>query len=158
MSFDNTEGQLHSTSPEQTQAIGRQLAAALRAGDIVALDGDLGAGKTCLIQGIAEGLGVQDIVNSPTFVLLNVYEGAGQRVVYHFDLYRLADAEELEQIGAPEFFDDPRGISLVEWAERMPQALPSQRWHVRLQLGSGFDDRIIIWRRPASDAQGRQSQ
>lgn len=145
------------TSAEQTAQAGRELATLLRAGDLVALQGDLGAGKTCLIQGIAEALGVTEVVNSPTFVLLNIYEGRGGLRVYHFDLYRLATSEELEDIGALEFFHDPAGISLVEWAERVPELLPAQRWDVRLAHGASADERTIHWQ-PTAAAHGRNTE
>jgi tRNA threonylcarbamoyladenosine biosynthesis protein TsaE len=154
---------VHSMSAAQTEQFGRELAAALEPGDLVALSGDLGAGKTCLIQGIAAGLGVTEVVNSPTFVLLNIYAGrsaAGMSLsVYHFDLYRLATNEELEDIGALDFFDDPQGISLVEWAERMPDLLPAARWEIRLEHGATADERTIRWQRTAvDDAHGRQTK
>ncbi|MDA0334792.1 MAG: tRNA (adenosine(37)-N6)-threonylcarbamoyltransferase complex ATPase subunit type 1 TsaE [bacterium] len=154
--------QIHTTGAAQTAAFGRQLATVLSPGDLVALSGDLGAGKTCLIQGIAEGLGVTEVVNSPTFVLLNVYTGrsdAGAALsVYHFDLYRLATRDELEDIGALEFFDDPQGISLVEWAERMPELLPARRWEIRLEHGVTADERTICWHRTAGDAHGEETE
>ena len=157
----SSAGELYTTSAEETKQFGRVLAAALRPGDLVALNGELGAGKTCLIQGIAEGLGVTDVVNSPTFVLLNLFAGrdaaGGELTVYHFDLYRLASSDELEDIGAVEFFYDPQGVSLVEWAERLPESLPAARWEVRLEYGPTTADRTIRWRRPAAgNAHGRQ--
>ena len=154
---------VHTTSAAETVQFGRELAAALSPGDLVALSGDLGAGKTCLIQGIADGLGVTEVVNSPTFVLLNIYAGqsaAGVALsVYHFDLYRLATSEELEDIGALEFFHDPLGVSLVEWAERMPDMLPAVRWEIRLEHGANADDRRICWQRlAAKETHGRLSK
>lgn len=155
--FVAAEGRVHSAAPEETTAFGRQLAQALAPGDVVGLDGDLGAGKTCLIQGIAEGLGVTDVVSSPTFILLNIYDGAAGLRLYHFDLYRLTTADELEEIGATEFFGEPGGISLVEWANRLPEVLPAARWRLHLDhvdRGSGespdvAQERIIRWQRPA---------
>lgn len=153
----STTGQRLTTSAEQTVQLGRELAQSLQAGDLVALKGDLGAGKTCLIQGIAEGLGVTEVVNSPTFVLLNVYEARGALRLYHFDLYRLSTSEELEDIGAVEFFHDPQGISLVEWADRVPELLPADRWDVCLAHGATADERTIHWQRTTA-ADGRNTE
>jgi tRNA threonylcarbamoyladenosine biosynthesis protein TsaE len=151
-------GSLHSQSAEETTQFGRQLAAVLEPGDLVALNGDLGAGKTCMIQGIAEGLGVTDVVNSPTFVLLNQYTASARLLVHHFDLYRLTSNEELEDIGAVEFFHDPQGVSLVEWADRMPEMLPTRHWEIRLEHGTTSTERTICWRRPGLQEQGRKTE
>ena len=161
--FDAAAGELCTASAEETKRFGSVLAAALRPGDLVALNGELGAGKTCLIQGIADGLGVNDVVNSPTFMLLNIFAGrdaaGGELNVYHFDLYRLALCDELEDIGAVEFFHDPQGVSLVEWAERMPEMLPPVRWEVQLEYGVAAADRTIRWRRPATGkTHGRKTE
>ena len=147
-----SRGEWLTTGAEETLRRGAELAAALSPGDCVALSGDLGAGKTCLIQGIAAGLGVAEVVSSPTFVLLNVYTGrrvSGRPLtVYHFDLYRLTAAEELEDIGADEFLHDPDAVSLVEWADRMPQVLPAARWNLHIDHGVDAHERRIRWRRP----------
>lgn len=124
-----------SHSPEQTRVLGEHLGRQLRPGEVVAFSGDLGAGKTCMIQGVCAGLEVEDVVNSPTFILINEYEGraGGQPVkVYHFDLYRLRNQIELEALGAEEYFYG-QGICLVEWAERARAALPPQRREVVLE-------------------------
>ena len=137
-----------SHSAEETRSLGRRLAEHLVPGDLVAFRGNLGTGKTCMIQGVCEGLQVRDVVNSPTFIIINHYEGRlGERdvTVYHFDLYRLTGAkEELEGIGAPEFFSGD-GICLVEWADRAWEQLPSPRWEVDLQH-SGEAGRRVSWR------------
>ncbi len=129
------------SSPEQTQALGHRLAAELQRGDLVALQGDLGSGKTCLIQGLCAALGVTSRVNSPSFVLINEYAGRDQSetewMIRHFDLYRLSGSEELEDIGAREFFHDPDGLCLVEWADRVPDVLPAQHWYIAI---SHMDD------------------
>jgi tRNA threonylcarbamoyladenosine biosynthesis protein TsaE len=118
-------------SLEQTYELGRSLAPRLNVGDLVALTGDLGAGKTALVRGLSIGLGVGDarIVSSPTFVLVHEYEG---RVpVYHIDLYRMSEpAEELVDLGLDEMLGD--GVVLVEWAERAGDALPPH-WRVRIE-------------------------
>ena len=139
----------------ETRLFGRELAAELTPGDLVALEGDLGTGKTCLVQGICAGLGVEEGVNSPTFVLLNVYDITGERGplrIYHFDLYRLETVEELADIGADQFFHEADAVTLVEWADRLPELLPEQRWRVRLEYGEGEHDRRIRWRRPEAGA------
>jgi tRNA threonylcarbamoyladenosine biosynthesis protein TsaE len=124
-----------SHSPEETRALGEKLGRQLSPGEVVAFSGDLGAGKTCMIQGVCAGLEIPDQVNSPTFVLINEYAGrAGGLpvVVYHFDLYRLRGEKELEALGAEEYFYS-QGICLVEWAERARTALPPRRREVVLE-------------------------
>ena len=115
-------------SPEEMQHFGEQFALQLRAGDVVLLHGDLGAGKTTLTQGILRGLGVRDPVTSPTFVLVAEYAGhvaSGEPVmIRHVDLYRLADPAELDSIGFSDIVEDPDGILIVEWPERAGAGLP----------------------------------
>jgi tRNA threonylcarbamoyladenosine biosynthesis protein TsaE len=100
---------------EETQKVGMELGARLVPGTVVGLIGALGSGKTCLAQGICRGLGVEEYVTSPSFVLIHEYEG--RLPVYHFDLYRLRDAEALFDLGYEEYFYGD-GVCLVEWAER----------------------------------------
>ncbi len=133
-----------SESAAATRAHGEALAAQLAPGQVVALFGDLGSGKTCLVQGICAGLGVVDPVTSPTFILINEYAGRamGRPVpVYHFDLYRLGSPAELEDLGAEEYFYGA-GICLVEWAEHAGNLLPPNRWEVRFTV-AGADRRQI---------------
>ena len=105
-----------SKSPEETMLLGELLATALKGGDIISLTGELGAGKTVLIKGICKSLGVKENVSSSSFVLMRVLSGT--LPVYHFDLYRLNDEEELRELGCDEYlFSD--GISLIEWAEKL---------------------------------------
>jgi len=114
-----------SRSPEETREIGVKIGLLCKAGDVIALDGDLGAGKTCLIQGLAEGLGVskKSYVRSPTFTILNVHNG---RVpLYHFDLYRLSNLDELEEIGYREYIYG-EGVSVLEWASNVEEAIPGE--------------------------------
>lgn len=114
-----------SGSREETIALGRRLGALLAPGDVLVLTGDLGAGKTQLTKGIAEGMGVSSDVTSPTFTIEMVYEGA-QMPLYHFDLYRLDDAEQLEDTG---IFDvlGSEGVCVIEWGERFADELGDER-------------------------------
>jgi tRNA threonylcarbamoyladenosine biosynthesis protein TsaE len=120
-------------SPDETLELGRRIGRAARPGDVIALVGDLGTGKTVLAKGVAEGLGAASAreVISPTFVLCREYMD-GRLPLYHFDAYRLRGAADLEGIGASEVFGGD-GLSLVEWADRAPQALPQDRLEVRLE-------------------------
>lgn len=116
-------------SEGETIALGELLASQLGPGDVVALFGELGAGKTKFIQGVCRGLGVRRFVASPSFVLLNEYQG---RVpVYHFDFYRMQRLEELLELGLDEYFYG-QGVCLVEWAERALQVLPEERVEVTI--------------------------
>lgn len=108
-------------SPVQTQALGRRLAAALGPGDVLALCGDLGTGKTTFVQGLARGLRVTESVTSPSFVLVREY--AGRLPVYHLDLFRLDRVDDLSAIGYDEYVAG-QGVTVIEWAQKMPQALP----------------------------------
>ena len=118
-------------SPAETIALAAKFAKHLKAGDIVFLQGDLGAGKTVFMKGIAKALNVSpDDVNSPTFILMNVYHG--KLPMYHFDLYRLEKPEELKSVQLDEYFYGD-GISIIEWPERLGALAPQEYWLVELQ-------------------------
>ncbi|MEK7281596.1 MAG: tRNA (adenosine(37)-N6)-threonylcarbamoyltransferase complex ATPase subunit type 1 TsaE [Chloroflexota bacterium] len=104
-----------SYSPEETQKIGKRLGGEAKAGDVFLLVGGLGSGKTCLVQGLAAGLGVEDVVSSPSFVLLKQYRG--RLPLYHIDLYRVDRREEVEDLGLEDYLSGP-GVMVVEWADR----------------------------------------
>ena len=127
-----------SRSPEHTRSIGSRLAPLLRPGDVVSLGGDLGAGKTCLTQGIAAGLGVEDLVTSPTFVILREYEG--RLPLVHLDVYRFERLGELTDLGAEEVFR-PDAVAVVEWGHRVEALLP--KGHLRVELGYHAEGRAI---------------
>ncbi len=114
-----------SASAEHTRAIGVQLGRLLKAGDVVAFSGDLGAGKTCCIQGIARGLGICDelTVTSPTYTLIHEYQG--NVPMYHFDVYRLVNEDDLYDLGYEEYFYGT-GVTLIEWADRIHSFLPEE--------------------------------
>ena len=139
----------------ETQELGRELGRGLEPGELVAFRGDLGSGKTCMIQGICQALEVADYVTSPTFILINEYAGQfrGQYLpVYHFDLYRLRGADELEDLGAEEYFYG-RGICLIEWAERADGLLPEGCREVWLEHGGGEERRITLRRGKTVEAE-----
>jgi tRNA threonylcarbamoyladenosine biosynthesis protein TsaE len=135
-------GSLATADPEQTRAIGRAMGRAAVPGTVLALRGELGAGKTQLAKGVAEGLGVRTTVNSPTFVLMN--EHVGRLRMYHVDAYRLSDPEEALAAG---LLDDREidGVSVIEWADRLTGWLPVERLDISMSLGSGPTERHLRW-------------
>ncbi len=134
---------LMTASAEETREAGAAVAAALVPGDVVSLTGDLGAGKTTLVQGAARALGVRDPVASPTFVLVREYRGTVP--VYHLDVYRLDQMQEALDLGLAEMLDDG-GVVLIEWGDAILPVLPHDLLEVRLTLGDGDDDRTITVR------------
>lgn len=135
--------EIDSISEQVTRETARQLALSCRAGDIVLLHGDLGVGKTVFAQGFAEGLGIEGAVSSPTFTIVQVYE-SGKLPLYHFDVYRIADPEEMEEIGYEEYFYG-NGVCLIEWAELITEILPEHCIDVSIEkdVEKGFDYRRI---------------
>ena len=134
------------TSPEGTYRFGQELANRLRPGDVICLSGNLGAGKTLLSQGIAAGLKVADLVSSPTFTVLNVYEGQTEDqdiMIYHFDLYRLEHPEELADIGF-DYYVGAAGIALIEWPEKFLEFLPKEHVWLTLEYGESPEERRIV--------------
>ena len=123
---------LESDSPERTEAFAADLAESLCGGEVIALHGDLGAGKTRFVRGLLRGLGGSErAVSSPTFVLLNVYPG-GRLTVYHLDAYRVSGSDDFEAIGFSELLEQG-GVVVVEWAERVEALLPRERVDVRIE-------------------------
>ena len=132
-----------SNSAEETMEIGKRIASETKSGDVYALIGDLGVGKTAFSQGFAKGLGIESPVASPTFTILMEYD-EGRIPLHHFDVYRIADPMELEEIG----FDDciySDGATLIEWADLIREELPQNTTYVRIEkdLEKGFDYRKI---------------
>lgn len=117
-------------SPEETRAFGRRLAEQLLPGDVLLFYGNLGAGKSEMTRGIAEGLGVSGPVTSPSFTILNVYDD-GRVPLYHFDWYRLESAEELYEMGMDEYLGGD-GVAVVEWPTQCPEAIPETHLSVKL--------------------------
>ncbi len=132
----------HSHSTDETIRIGRTFAKTLKRGDIVLLSGDLGTGKTHFIAGVCDSLGVRAHVASPTFTIINEYQGDHCTVV-HIDLYRIATRREIQELGVEEYFDEQH-ICMIEWGERMSEFLPPCCIHVNLAYGEGDTDRMIV--------------
>jgi tRNA threonylcarbamoyladenosine biosynthesis protein TsaE len=120
-----------SRSPEQTRRIGMRLGAALRPGDVICLQGDLGAGKTTFVQGIARGWGSRDSVSSPTFIIVNVYRRGDKDRLFHMDAYRLDSAPEAEELDLDAML--AQGPLLIEWPERMDGLVPNECLWVMLE-------------------------
>ena len=135
---------IETKSPEETFALGEKIGRQARKGQVYTLTGDLGTGKTVFTQGVAAGLGIREPVNSPTFTIVQVYE-EGRLPFYHFDVYRIGDIEEMEEIGYDDYFFG-EGICLIEWAELIEDILPENRISITIQkdLEKGFDYRRII--------------
>ncbi len=130
-------------SPEETFRLGQELAAKAHPGELCTLVGDLGTGKTVLTQGIAKGLGIEGPVSSPTFTIVQVYE-EGRMPFYHFDVYRIGDVEEMDEIGYEDYFYG-QGLTIVEWADLIQEILPGRYREIKIEkdMEKGFDYRKI---------------
>ena len=149
MGSPEAHGRLHvsdvvfqTSTPGETRRLGERIGRMLRAGDVVLLSGDLGAGKTVLAQGIGRGMGVVDPIKSSSFVIMNEYEGAPLRL-YHADLYRLEEPEQVAELALEELA--AAGVLVVEWPERALDELPPERLHLHLDY-DGARGRVIIAR------------
>lgn len=134
---------IDSYKAEETFQLGYGLGENAKPGEIYCLSGDLGVGKTVFTQGFAKGLGIKDAVNSPTFTIVQEYEGE-KMPFYHFDVYRIADVEEMEEIGYEDYFYG-NGVCLIEWAGIIEELLPKKRTTITItkDLQKGFDYRAI---------------
>ncbi|MBO5247562.1 MAG: tRNA (adenosine(37)-N6)-threonylcarbamoyltransferase complex ATPase subunit type 1 TsaE [Eubacterium sp.] len=132
-----------SNSPQETFEIAKRLAEQALPGTVYTLTGDLGVGKTVFAQGLACGLDIEDSINSPTFTIVQVYD-EGRLPFYHFDVYRIGDIEEMDEIGYEDYFYG-KGVCLIEWAELIEELLPPERVAVVIEkdLQKGFDYRKI---------------
>lgn len=128
-------------SPEETEALGQRLAQHLRPGDVIAYTGDLGAGKTAFTRGLARGLGITERITSPTFTIVNEYQG-GRLPLFHFDMYRLGSSEELYEIGWEDYLGR-NGVCAVEWSEIVEDALEADCIRIDLRRGETDEQRSI---------------
>ena len=126
---------------KKTEEFGEKLGNLLKPGDIISLMGDLGAGKTTLTKSIGKGLGVEDYITSPTFTLINEYKG---RIwLYHFDVYRLENVTDLEDLGFEEYFYS-NGVSIIEWGDKIEEIFPKEIINIKIEKGRELDERIVI--------------
>ena len=142
---------LESRSAAETFAYGKAIGEKAVPGEVYTLIGDLGVGKTVFTQGVAAGLGITEPVNSPTFTILQSYEG-GRLPFYHFDVYRIGDVEEMEEIGYDDCFYG-EGVCLIEWADLIGEILPEKYTRITIEkdLTQGFDYRRITIKRGKDD-------
>ena len=129
--------------PRETFALGKKMGEEAEAGQVICLNGDLGVGKTVFTQGFAEGLGIEGTVNSPTFTILQEYDD-GRLPFYHFDVYRIGDVSEMDEIGYEDYIYG-EGVSLIEWANLIEEILPEHYTEIKIEkdLEKGFDYRRI---------------
>ncbi len=134
---------IETNTPKETFDFGKYLGEHAEAGTVYTLIGDLGVGKTVLTQGLAKGLNITEPVNSPTFTIVQIYE-EGRLPLYHFDVYRIGDVEEMEEIGYEDYFYG-EGVTLIEWANLIEDILPEHYTEIRIEkdLEKGFDYRKI---------------
>lgn len=134
---------IESFSADETLKLGQSLGEQAKPGEVYTLIGDLGVGKTVLTQGIAEGLGIDEPICSPTFTIVQVYE-EGRMPFYHFDVYRIGDIEEMDEIGYEDYFYGD-GLTMIEWANLIEEILPESRKEITIEkdLEKGFDYRRI---------------
>ena len=138
------EEMIESFSPQDTYELGKRIGETAEAGSVITLIGDLGVGKTVFTQGLAAGLGITEPVNSPTFTIVQIYEG-GRLPFYHFDVYRIGDVSEMDEIGYEDCFYG-EGVGLIEWADLISEILPEKYTRVTISkdLEKGFDYRKIL--------------
>lgn len=137
---------IETNSPEETFEAGKRLGLLANPGEVYTLNGDLGVGKTVFTQGVASGLGIREHVNSPTFTIVQVYE-EGRMPFYHFDVYRIGDLEEMDEIGYEDYFYG-NGLCIIEWAELIEELIPADAKSITIEknLEKGFDYRKITIR------------
>lgn len=126
---------------EDTRKLGLELAGNAKPGDVIALVGDLGTGKTALTRYIAEGLGISETISSPTFTIVKEYK-SGRLPLYHFDVYRLSDGDELLDIGAEEYLDGD-GLCVIEWADIVADVLPEDAMLINIRYGEEEGERVV---------------
>jgi len=139
--MENFAMEIITKTPEETKALGEKLGKALKENDVVALSGELGAGKTTFIKGLAAGLKVRDFVSSPSFIIVNEY--SGRTPFYHMDLYRLEGEEDIEDIAVTEYFNRG-GVVAIEWAEKLKVLLPDRFIAVTIELLDGSRRKITL--------------
>ena len=127
-----------SNNINDTISYAREVAQRAKPGDIICLDGELGVGKTVFAKGFAEGLGIKEPITSPTFTIMNIYE-SGRLPLYHYDVYRIEDESEMDELGYEEYFFGS-GVTLVEWASQIPDCIPEGAVHIEIKKDQAKGD------------------
>ena len=134
-------------SAEETKELAAKIVGQLKGGEVIGLVGELGAGKTVFVQGLAEGLGISEVVNSPTFVLMKTYEVESRKSkvvsLIHVDVYRLSNSQELKEIGIEEYLGQKDTVVVIEWAEKVEDLLPEGSMMIHFDMGKGESQRVI---------------
>jgi len=134
-------------SAAETKKLASEILGLLKGGEVLGLIGELGAGKTVFVQGLAEALGIKEIVNSPTFVLMKIYQASNQQSainkLIHVDAYRLSDSQELKDIGLDEYLSQKGTLVIIEWADKVKDLLPQNLLMIKFELGHNESQRII---------------
>lgn len=146
---------VETSAPEQTQAIAAAVAGTVRAGDVLVLAGDLGAGKTTFTKGFGAALGVTDPITSPTFTLAREY--VGRLTLHHLDVYRLEQLDEVMDLALPELLESG-GVVVIEWGDTILPALPKDYLDLRIGFGDGDDDRVLSLRLVGANWSSRRNQ
>jgi tRNA threonylcarbamoyladenosine biosynthesis protein TsaE len=133
---------VYTKSEKETLNLGYRMGRIIFSPSLVALIGELGSGKTTLIRGIAKGMGIQEVVKSPSFVIINEYSGSIP--LYHFDLYRIDNPQELNQLGYQEYFYTERGVVVIEWADKILPLLPSRRLEIKIKMRNFCLREVVI--------------
>ena len=142
--------QYESFSYDDTQVIAKEIADTLKGGEFIAMYGDLGAGKTAFVQGLAKALGITNHVTSPTFTIVNEYEG--RLPLYHFDVYRIADPDEMYEIGYDDYIDSD-GVCVVEWAELIEELFPDKYYKLTILKD---EDKGLVYRKIIFEDEGKE--
>ncbi|MDP3993681.1 MAG: tRNA (adenosine(37)-N6)-threonylcarbamoyltransferase complex ATPase subunit type 1 TsaE [Candidatus Doudnabacteria bacterium] len=135
-----------SRSEEETRRMGENVAKLLKGGEVIALSGNLGSGKTTFVKGLARGFGIRKAITSPTYILFRPYKLRRGRVFYHFDLYRLKSVRELSELGLHEILENGKNIVAIEWPQKAKKFLPKGTIHIRFTHGKKPNERLVtIW-------------
>jgi tRNA threonylcarbamoyladenosine biosynthesis protein TsaE len=146
---EKTVHQIKTASAAETEALGKHIAQKLQGGEVLALFGPMGMGKTAFTRGLAAGLGIEAGISSPTFALVHVYDG-GRLPLYHFDMYRVEGWDDLSSTGYFDYLEDG-GVLVIEWSENIEAALPPEAVYLTFARGTGDDDRIITIEAPSPE-------
>ncbi len=145
--MENSEKLIITKNAQETQDLGEEIGKGLKGGEVLALYGELGSGKTTFVQGLARGMGVRGRILSPTFTLVRSHKISHKSMrLYHMDFYRIDSVHEAEALGLKELWADPKNICVIEWAEKIKEILPRKRWDIKFDYLSENERQIEIFK------------